>query len=377
MPEFTPLIDIINSIEKIFTSNLSDKTYWIKADISSVRKNAPAGMCYLDFVDKSTGVEFCISGICLYKGYQSLKLYETMTGKTFESGINIQCKVAIKYYKAKSKPQLELLEIDYQSEVGRQELEKRQTLQRLVDTNRKHIRFENGKYYTTNNLMPLPSVIQKIALITARNSDGKRDFLKAISGKGFSIYTNEYHALMQGEKSTSEILGQLKTISSNSSFYDAVVICRGGGSDSDFHVFNDFELANVICSYPIPILTGIGHDRNSCIVDMMARQYSNPNDVGIAIIQNNLRFHEKLRLINEQLDELTESILNEAHDNLDDIKQTLKNLSPDYIMKKGFAILSLGEKIITNSKSLKKGDEITALLKGTKINSKISKISKK
>ncbi len=377
MPEFTPLIDIVNSIEKAFKSNFSDKTYWIKADISSVRKNSLDGICYFDFVDQSTGKKISIDGICLYKGYQSLKLYESMTGKQFESGINIQCKVAVSYYKAKNKPQLEVLEIDYTSEVGKQELEKRQTLQKLVDTNRKHIRFEKGRYYTSNNTMPLPSVIQKIALITAKNSDGQRDFLKAIAGKGFSFYTNEYLALMQGEKSSSDILAQLKTISAHSSFYDAVVICRGGGSDSDFHIFNNFDLANVICSFPIPVLTGIGHDRNTSIVDMMARQYSNPNDVGIAIIQNNLRFQEKLRLINEQLDDLVDSILDEAHDNLEDIKQTLKNLSPDNIMKKGFAILSVKEKIITNTKGVKKGDEITALLKGTKIQSKVSKISKK
>ncbi len=377
MPQLTPLIAIVNEIESIFTNNFKDKTYWIKADIFGV--NRKGNICYLDFIDKTTGEEISINGICLYKGCQSINLYETMTGQSFISGINITCKVAVRYYKPRSRPQLEVLEIDYVSEVGRQELEKKQNLERLLKESPKNVKLENGRYITTNNKISLPIVIQRIALITASKSDGERDFLKSILSNKYAydfVYV-PFHATMQGGRSVDEITARLKEIELRKEEFDVVVICRGGGSDIDFHVFNDFNLANYACSFPVPILTGIGHDRNTSIIDLVTTQLMNPAQVGAFIIERNMRVHANVQELDRRLERAVDGCLSDARDYLEQLKDTVKNLSPENILKKGFAIVSLNDKIITNPTQVKKNMEITTLLKASKIYSKVSKINKK
>ena len=180
--------------------------------------------------------------------------------------------------------------------LGSLELERQQTLERLLKENPKTIKLIDGIYRTFNNCLPLPKVIEKIALITAPNSDGQRDFLQeTLKNKhGYSFTIKEFLTTIQGDNAHKLILEQLKLIEIEKQNFDVVAIVRGGGSTTDFRPFDDYELSKFVASFPIPICTGIGHDRNQSIVDLMVREQKTPTKVASLFVDINYEFENKL-----------------------------------------------------------------------------------
>jgi exodeoxyribonuclease VII large subunit len=144
------------------------------------------------------------------------------------------------------------LEIDYTYSLGKLELEKQQTLDRLVKENPKIIRLVDGQYITSNKLIELPIVLQKIALLTAPNSDGQRDFKQEIENNqyGYAFSISEFLTQIQGDNSSKLIIQKLKLIEAEKENFDIVAIVRGGGSQTDFKPFDDYELSKYVASFP-------------------------------------------------------------------------------------------------------------------------------
>ena len=271
-----------------------------------------------------------------------------------------------------------MLEIDHTYALGKLEQEKQQTLDRLVKENPTNIRLVDGQYFTSNKSLELPIVLQRIALVTAPDSDGQRDFKQELANNpyGYVFSVTEFLTQIQGDNSSNLIIQKLKQIEVKSENFDVVAIVRGGGSQTDFKPFEDYELSKYVASFPLPILTGIGHDRNTSIVDLMARQHKTPTKVASSMVEHNFNFESEIIELKNRLLETTESIIEKAKDNLQQIKRTVKAYSPATILNKGYAIITSNDQIIIDPKDIKPNTEIKTILKNELIHSIVTKKSK-
>jgi exodeoxyribonuclease VII large subunit len=376
MPQITKLSEIVSELDELIRGKFKGKSFWVTAELAGVKKYPNKRWCYFDFVEKNENGETLIKGVSWARSYQNIELFEATTGTEFKSGIEITCKVSVSFYKAKSYPQLEIIEIDFAHAIGQLELEKQKTLKKLIADNKTIKYLPDGRYHTANNSLYLPLVIQRIALITAVNSDGQRDFKNVVqlNDYEYAFYIQEFLTVIQGNNTSKLIIEKLKQIKKGE--FDVVAIVRGGGSDTDFAAFNDYELSRTVANFPIPILTGIGHDRNTSIVDLMTRQLRTPTEVGKFIVEKNMNFEYKIQQLQDRFFGALESLIEDRKDTLEHLKQRVKNLNPSTILKKGFAILKIDDKIITDPKNIKVNTVLQAVLKNEIIHSTVNKKSK-
>ena len=280
MPIAQKLSELVNEIDAILHERFTGKTFWIKAEIADVKKYSDKRWCFLKFIEKDGhSITTEMKGVFWSNSYHHVENFERETQQLFASGLEITCNVRVRFHK-RFGLDLEVLAIDFAYAIGKLELERKQTLERLLRENPAIRLLNNGDFSTANRRLELPTVFQSIALITAPNSDGQRDFKEVIDKNkyGYSFLVKEFLTQVQGDTASQMIMNQLALIQSSTISFDVVVIVRGGGSDTDFKAFNNFELCNEIASFPIPILTGIGHDRNTSITDLMARQHKTERD---------------------------------------------------------------------------------------------------
>jgi len=375
MPTPQKLSTLINEIDATIRNRFAGNTFWIKAEITDVKKQPDKQWCFLKFIEKDGNtITTEMKAVFWSNAYYNIVAFEKETQQVFASGLEITCNVRVRFHKRYG-IDLEVLEIDFAYAVGKLELERKQILDRLVRDNPAIQLLSNGNYATPNKQALLPTVFKSIALITAPNSDGQRDFNKVIDHNkyGYAFAVTPFLTTIQGDTASLLILQQLQLIAASKIHFDVVVIVRGGGSDIDFKSFNDYELAKTIALFPIPILTGIGHDRNTSIADLMARQLKTPTEVATFILENNMSFEREIEILKERFFYSIDKALKEAATALTGYRQRVKNLHPTTILNKGFAIVKMNNKIITNPQNINTGDEIQVILKTETIYSIITK----
>jgi exodeoxyribonuclease VII large subunit len=189
---------------------------------------------------------------------------------------------------------------------------------------------------------------------------------------GYAFKIDIYATTVQGESAVANMLKELKQIHIIQQQYDAVAIVRGGGSQIDFAPFEDYELAKMVAGFPLPIFTGIGHDSNTSIVDMMARHLKTPTKVAANIVEHNFYFENEIMQLHDKMNLAIENKLYHAKMQLQQIKSTIKAYSPESILAKGYAIITKNNKIITNPAALNINDKIEIVLQSEKIKSIIN-----
>jgi exodeoxyribonuclease VII large subunit len=372
------LSDLINEIDATIYQRFAGKTFWIKAEITDVKKYADKRWCFLKFIEKDGAtITTEIKGVFWSNTYHHVENFEKETQQLFASGLEITCNVRVRFHK-RFGLDLEVLAIDYAYAIGRLEIERKQILERLVKENGGINVLSNGNFSTTNNRLQLPTVFQKIALITAPNSDGQRDFKEVIEKNkyGYAFLVTEFLTQVQGDSAAQLMMQQLDKISVAKELFDVVVIVRGGGSDIDFKSFNTFELSNYIASFPLPILTGIGHDRNTSIVDLMARQHKTPTEVATFIIDNNMSFEQDILQMKERFFSGIKQLVEMAQNKLAYSARIIKSCSPQTILNKGFAIIIHNNKILTDPAIAHVNEEVQLILKNEILFSTINKKEK-
>lgn len=372
------LSELVNEIDDAIQNRFAGETFWITAEITDVKKQTDKRWCFLKFIEKEGHlITSEIKGVFWANTFHNVEKFEKLSGQTFASGLEITCNVKVRFHKRYG-IDLEVLEIDHTYSLGKLELEKQQTLDRLIKENPKLIRLIDGQYFTSNKLTELPIVLQRIALITAPNSDGQRDFKQEIEKNqyGYAFSVTEFLTQIQGDNSSKSIIQKLKLIEAEKENFDIVAIVRGGGSQTDFKPFDDYDLSKYVASFPLPILTGIGHDRNTSIVDLMARQHKTPTKVATNIVEHNYNFESEIMDFKERFFETAESMIDEAKNNLFQINRTVKAYNPTTILSKGYAIITSNNQIIINPKDIKPNSEIKTILKNELIHSTVTKKSK-
>jgi exodeoxyribonuclease VII large subunit len=308
------LFELTSLIKTELEKNL-EPSYWVVAEISDLKVNAK-GHCYMELVEKegsfvSTKIR---ANIWAYT-YRNLSgWFEAITHTTLQPGIKILLNATVQYHELYGMS-LNIKDIDPNFTLGERARKRQEVIQQLKDEG----------IFDMNREIPLPLVPQRIAIISSETAAGYGDFMSQIgdNGRTFKFHTKLFPSLMQGDKAPKEIIAALLNINSQISAFDLIVIIRGGGSQIDLDCFDDFELTSHIAQFPIPIITGIGHERDETISDLVANtRLKTPTAVAEFLISGLERFDERLNEMayrleksgQQQLQYAQHEIVNTVHD---------------------------------------------------------------
>lgn len=255
----------LNGLVKHAVRDAFPDTCWVRGETSDVRINHSSGHCYLEFVEKNpvTGQTVARARATVWaKTLRMLKPYfEEETGQSFTSGIKVLVKVAVDFHELYGFS-LTVLDIDPSYTLGDRIRQRQEIVRRL----------QAEGVYTLNKELDFPVLPQRIAVITSSTAAGYEDFLNQLAGnkRQYAFYPHLFPAVMQGEKTEGSIIAALERVYRQIERFDLVVIIRGGGATSDLNSFDSYPLACHCAQFPLPILTGIGHERDDTVIDLVA-----------------------------------------------------------------------------------------------------------
>jgi exodeoxyribonuclease VII large subunit len=374
MPAKIKLSELVEHIERTIQSRFEGETFWITAQITDVKKQPGSRRCYLKLIEKENEhITAEMRAVFWSFYYGQIEDFEKFTTQTFADGLEITCNVRVRFH-AKYGLCLDVLQIDFAYALGTLQIERQKTLNRLETENPLIVKLVDGIYKTFNNTLPLPMVVQRIALVTAPESDGQRDFTQEIEKNrhGYAFSVTNFIAPMQGDTAHQLIEYQLEEIEKRKHLFDVVAIVRGGGSQTDFKPFEEYDLAKRIAAFPIPVVTGIGHDRNTSIVDKMARQHKTPTKAASMLVEHNFEFENKLLLLRDRFFDGVETLIQNARADLKEMTRLVKLASPESVMAKGFAIITIDNRIIVNPEEIQVNAKIDTFLKHQIIHSTVN-----
>jgi exodeoxyribonuclease VII large subunit len=382
------LSDLAALIDQTLYSKFGPNTFWVKAETSDIKNYFDRQYCFLTLVEKDANSTIAkMDAVIWRQQYHIIKDFSKATGISFDKNISLLMRVQVGF-NAQYGLRLQILELDSGFTLGAIELQRQATLMQLVEKNPKTISLTNGAYVTLNAKLMLPMVLQKIALITAPGSDGERDFKHELmhNALGYYFEVDSYLTQIQGKDADKAILGQLDLILNIGKKYDLVAIVRGGGSQLDFSAFDTYDLGLKIATFPIPVVAGIGHERNVSIADLMCfSSLKTPTKAASFIIEHNSIFEQQIDRLKSRLVYVADGIIQSSKNNIERASVALKNaaviffkdkhnalnqktltiklLDPSNVLARGYAILQNKNGIIMQADKLKKGDKITATTK--------------
>ena len=235
---------------------------WVIAEISELKVNY-SGHCYLELVEKGgdNGVPTAQARAMIWSSaYPRLATrFETETGRKLEPGLRILAKALVTYHEIYGFA-LQLTDIDPSHTLGDMELQRQETIRRLQDDG----------VWEMNRQLAAPAGIQRIAVVSSAQAAGYRDFCKELQKSPYRFRPTLFDAFVQGAEAESSVIAALCRIAERQDEFDAVALIRGGGSASDLNCFNAYRLCSYVAQFPLPVLTGIGHDKDTSVADLVA-----------------------------------------------------------------------------------------------------------
>lgn len=280
------LFEVLQHLRRTVALNFPE-TLWIKAEIAQFRESR--GHIYLELIEKDSGTEEWLAqaGAVLWQN-QRIALTRKLGAQlraVLQEGMEILCKARVDFHERYGL-KLVIEDIDPAYTAGQLALER---LKKLEILQREGLM---GK----NRSLPLPPVLQRVAILSSHQAAGLQDFEQQLLKNtfGYNFFTRLFPAAMQGNLLENESIAQLTRIRAQTQHYDCVVIIRGGGSKLDLAGFDSLELCRAIAHFPLPVFTGIGHDIDQTLTDLVAHQaLKTPTAVAEFLIQNNLAFETR------------------------------------------------------------------------------------
>ena len=406
------LYDLLRMVRGTLESRFSEPQ-WVSAEISELKLNR-SGHCYLNLVEKgdSDGKPRAEARAVIWRtAYNSIAtMFQSATGTPLASGIGVLVRVVVTYHEVYGFS-LQIIDLDPSYTLGEVERRRRQTIARL----------EADGVWDLNHELRLPRPTLRIAIVSSATAAGLQDFMRELRRSPYRFSTTLFESLMQGDAAEQSIVDALTAIAAQEEMFDVVVIIRGGGSKSDLALFDSYRIASHVAQFPLPILTGIGHDKDTSVVDMVAHmQCKTPTAVATTLVEladvelgllerliadiNTLATRqigsEELRLqqyrtevyslaieaTHRALRELERSemaIYNEATSRLETELQRIisaqhlvETYSVDNILKLGFATLRRGTTYITCAGDADIGDSIDIELRDGRITAEVRDIQR-
>ena len=276
------LVELNMLVRRSVRACLPDE-YWVQAELSDVRSNY-SGHCYLEFVQKDSKSNALVAkarGIIWNNVYSRLKpFFERETGQLFVSGIKVLVKVTVDFHELYGYS-LTVVDIDPTYTLGDMARRRKEIISRL----------ESEGILTLNKELELPVLAQRIAVISSATAAGYGDFCNQLEHNpyGFVFYPHLFQAVMQGDKVELSIIAALEKIYQTQEKWDVVVIIRGGGATSDLSGFDTYNLAAHCAQFPLPVLTGIGHERDDTVLDVVSHTRVKTPTAAAEFLINHLR----------------------------------------------------------------------------------------
>lgn len=353
------------------------KPVWVSAEIAEIKLNT-SGHCYLELVERdkdsaSGKAAKAQSRAVIWKSHypRLAAKFEGATGKQLSAAMKILVEVAVSHHPVYGLS-LQITDIDPTYTLGDIERQKEITTARL----------KADGVWDMNREVSVPRVIQRVAVVSSATAAGYRDFMQELASSPYNIYTRLFEATMQGEGSEQSIADALTAIAEREDEFDAVAIIRGGGSTTDLECFNAYLTALCVAQFPLPVLTGIGHDKDVSIVDMVAAiPLKTPTAVATWICSTAERFDGELEyaavVLREschkvtqaaatkldhyasQLKQNTTITLMRQREKLDSYAMLVKNFAPARLLELGFAVARGKKGVIRSTADVMVGDRIT------------------
>lgn len=372
---------------------------WVSAEISDLKVNY-SGHCYLELVEKAekggdNGVPTAQARAVIWKSHfpRIAGYFEAETGQRLAPGLKILAKVLVSYHELYGFS-LQITDVDPSFTLGDLERQRQQTIAQL----------QQDGVWEMNRGVALPTVVQRVAVVSSAQAAGYQDFCKELAKSPYRFEVELFDAFMQGEAAEGSIIDALCRVADRLEEFDAVVIIRGGGSRSDLNCFNAYRLCSYIAQFPLPVITGIGHDKDTSVADLVAHTaLKTPTAVAGWLVERMdricgwldaaaLQLHDGvLRLARTQqvrLEELTGdvrhlslgllrqrglelgsreevfrqavgSFLRQQRQRLDTTGELVESRSPRHILRMGFAVVRSGERAVTSIRQVKAGERLT------------------
>lgn len=382
--------------------------YWVQAELSDVRSNS-TGHCYLEFVQKdprSNNLVAKARGTIWSNVYRMLKPYfEETTGQLFSSGIKVLVQVTVSFHELYGYS-LTVQDIDPTYTLGDMARRRREILKQL----------EEEGVLTLNKELSMPVLPQRIAVISSPTAAGYGDFCHQLkhNTRGFFFYTELFPALMQGNQVEESVLAALDAINARISDFDVVVIIRGGGATSDLSGFDTYLLAASCAQFSLPVITGIGHERDDTVLDSVAHtRMKTPTAVAEFLIARMTETADHLEELSEELyasayyrlseerkkllayqsripsqavrklsearlslltvksnlSHAVEALLSRQRHQLELLRNRIADASPEKLLSRGYSITLKDGKPVKDASQIEPGDELTTRFHKGKVKS--------
>jgi exodeoxyribonuclease VII large subunit len=348
--------------------------YWVEAELSECRERG--GHCYLELIEKDENTNTPVaraSAKCWRQTWQMLQPhFERVTGQPLHAGLKVLLRVYAQFHEAYGFSWI-VTDIDPTYTIGDMARKRQEIIRQLK---------EEGVFDLQRELC-IPMFAQRIAVISAAGAAGYGDFIRQLEENdyGFKFEVQLFPAIMQGEQVERSIIKALNSIYSRIPDFDVVCILRGGGATADLSGFDTLALAENVAQFPLPIITGIGHDRDESILDMVSNtRVKTPTAAAALLIDNllqvltridsaqqristaiNQRFAtQKARLDSLQtlLPVLAQRFLSNAKHRLELIEIQLQSYDPQLLLRRGYSITLHNGRAVRDPQQLKAGDEI-------------------
>ena len=417
----------LNSLVRETIEEELHQEYWVEAELSEVRE--VRGHCYMQLVQYDRSEEggkrkryentpiAQASAKCWQSSWQLLRPYfEKETGQRLHAGMKVLLQVYAQFHETYGFSWI-VTDIDPTYTMGDM-ARKRQEIIRVLK--------EEGVFDLQKEL-PLPLFCQRIAVISSANAAGYGDFVNQLENNeyGFQFHTQLFPAVMQGEDVEKSVIAALEQIfrgsgdmeaRGNENTFDCVVIIRGGGATADLSGFDTLALAENVANFPLPIITGIGHERDESILDMVSHTRVKTPTAAAAFLIDHLKevlevlndaqeritryAQQKLSTLNAQLSVVAEAIprlfsvvktrqdarldsmqekmtmlierrLETEQHRIQLVSEKVKSLDPTLLLRRGYSITLRNGKVVKDVSVLRAGDELETRLAHGSVRSKV------
>lgn len=260
-PEHISLSQLNTLVAEAIATQLAP-SYWVVAELVEVRENY-SGHCYLTLAEKENDKVLAQSKAAIWQQtYRMVKPYfESSTGQSFTAGIKVRIKVSVSFHNVYG-INMTVQDIDPAYTVGEVTLRRQQILRQL----------EDDGVSGMNRELEMPELPQRIAVISSPTAAGYEDFINQLehNSYGYRFDIRLFAATMQGEGAEASIIKAMEQVFEHLDDFDVLVIIRGGGAAIDLSCFDNYNIAYYITQFPIPVVVGIGHERDETVLDLVA-----------------------------------------------------------------------------------------------------------
>ena len=310
---------------------------WITAEIGEMKVNARSGHCYMQLVEKGgrNGVPQAQASAVIWAGQYGMlsSFFRGATGRNLEVGMQVLLQVQVSYHELYGLS-LRVTHIDPLYPLVVLERQRQETIARLK---------EDG-VFDLNGSLELPLVPQRIAVVSSAQAAGYRDFMKELGGSPYCFRTELFDAVMQGHGAEASIIDALGRIAARMDEFDVVVVIRGGGSQSDLSFLNSYLISYHIAQFPLPVIAGLGHDKDQSVVDMVAaRSLKTPTAAAAFLVDRLADFDASLASLGQAIGNRAVQVLEQHRKEVMLVGTLLRERVAAVRMRAGWRLQSAGE----------------------------------